>query len=135
MGNFLSTITYRIEHVPGEKNVIADILTRRFQVYRGMRPSVRRISAPIPHVQVINGVDWPNRKILLAAQQGIDTPNGTTKIHIASCASKMRFGYLRPPIVSNSSYSLYHMRDPWDTVNTTRPWRFGGKLYMGWHSK
>lgn len=40
---FLSAFTYIICHVPGDENVMADILTRWFKGYRGKRIEIRRV--------------------------------------------------------------------------------------------
>ena len=69
---FLSAFNYRIEHVPGDSNILPDIMTRWTRGYR-RSPSIRRVTAALP----FNGVaippdslefDWPSAAELVAAQ-------------------------------------------------------------------
>lgn len=71
---FLSTFSYTIQHIAGDENVMADILTRWMRGYRGHYPTVRRLrdaqhqlrvnTAPEP-----DSTTWPTRLQLLSAQQ------------------------------------------------------------------
>lgn len=77
---YLSTFTYRIEHVPGDKNVMVDIITRWMRGYRRIRPTVRCITAPVPAAPTASELQWPSRKSILDAQEETDhEPNGALK--------------------------------------------------------
>lgn len=67
---YLSTFTYRIEHIPGSDNVMADIMTRWLRGYRGQRPSIRRLKAPmsVPTAPTPDGDEWPKRKDIVQSQ-------------------------------------------------------------------
>lgn len=81
---FLSAFSYRIEHVPGELNIIADIMTRWMRGYRRRAPHQR-----VARLECTNGAcmvptaptkpsEWPSRTTLKAAQNGHEPPRGST---------------------------------------------------------
>lgn len=79
---FLSVFSYRIEHVPGDLNIIADIMTRWMRGYR-RRPNLRvaRLEGStgarmVPTVPFASS-NWPSRQTLLQAQEGQDPPLGS----------------------------------------------------------
>lgn len=73
---YLSTFTYRIEHIPGSENVMADIMTRWLRGYRGQRPSIRRLKAPlpVPTAPAPDGEEWPDRLAIIATQGTQEAP-------------------------------------------------------------
>ena len=76
---FLSSFNYRIEHIPGDRNVMADILTRWMRGYRGQLSKAKRIAAlnsnhSVPRAPVTES-EWPSRDEILTTQnQSKDNP-------------------------------------------------------------
>lgn len=66
---FMSTFSYKIEHVPVEENTMADILTRCMRGYPGYHGTIKKISfdgVTAPPVECDE--HWPDRKTILEAQ-------------------------------------------------------------------
>lgn len=76
---YMSTFTYRIEHVPGTQNIMADIMTRWLRGYRGQIRAVRRIKGPLPPVPTAPAAEdeWPDREVIREAQNAQDFPPPT----------------------------------------------------------
>ena len=72
-GLYLSRFAYAIEHVQGEKNIMAYIMTRWWRGYRGKRQAIKRISH-VPHQRDIapsplsEQFSWPDEEIILMSQ-------------------------------------------------------------------
>lgn len=92
---YLSSFTYRIEHVPGDQNVMADIMTRWLRGYRSTKSLVRRLKAvsPVPTAPKPDSNDWPHRSDILQAQRArteelpgnaIADPDGLLRINGAA---------------------------------------------------
>ena len=72
-GLYLSRFSYAIKHVKGEKNIMADIMTRWWRGYRGERQAVKRNShvlhqtdiAPSPLSEQLS---WPDEEMMLKSQ-------------------------------------------------------------------
>lgn len=54
---FLSQFQYRIEHIDGKDNVMADIMKTWIRGYRGKRVAIRRVSYPLLANQVVPSTD------------------------------------------------------------------------------
>lgn len=73
---YLSAFSYTIEHVPGELNTMADIMTRWMRGYRNSTPIPQRVSrikiatgeSLVPTVPD-NQAEWPSRDEILEAQR------------------------------------------------------------------
>lgn len=71
---FMSTFAYKIEHIPGEQNLLADMLFRLMHVYRGQQKALKRIamiklSDVVPKSQGADVKDWPTLRHILNAQK------------------------------------------------------------------
>lgn len=76
---YLSAFSYTIEHIPGELNTLADIMTRWMRGYRRVIPTTRRVA----RLQLGTGpdmvptapqrsADWPSRETILAVHSNTD---------------------------------------------------------------
>jgi len=71
---YLSQFQYRIEHVDGEANVMADVMTRWMRGYRGKRCAIRRVTYRILENAVVpspesKDFEWPNFSQIRQAQE------------------------------------------------------------------
>lgn len=74
-GLYLSKYSYIIEHVEGEKNVMADIMTRWCRGYRGKRLTVKRVTHLLLQQDVVEspldkGFHWPDAADISKEQHG-----------------------------------------------------------------
>lgn len=81
---YLSAFAYDIEHVPGDLNTMADIMTRWMRGYRRATPTTKRVgriqqSESVPTVPRDN-TSWPTLEGIASAQQLVQTKpkNATT---------------------------------------------------------
>ena len=86
-GLFLSRFSYAIEHVDGECNVMADIMTRWWRRYRCKRQSARRITHLLLKQDIVNSpleenFHWPNA-VEIAASQKKYSKESTGKVNKA----------------------------------------------------
>ena len=73
-GLFLSRFSYGIEHVDGESNVMADIMTRWWRGYRGKRQTARRITHLLLEKDFVasplqDTFQWPDAITIAASQK------------------------------------------------------------------
>ena len=71
---YLSQFSYTIEHVEGENNVAADMLTRWYAGCRGKRPSARRILSKLKNSDLIPTPEekdflWPTKHEIIETQR------------------------------------------------------------------
>lgn len=78
----LSAFTYSIEHIDGESNLWADLLSRWAQPTKTV--SLRRLALPKPPLKPLATQEWPDADTILASQQA----------HLATCPP---ICVLRPP--------------------------------------
>lgn len=72
---FLSSFTYKIEHIPGEHNTLPDIMTRWMRGYRGVVLRAKRLTATLPAIPIPpNPSEWPKRSLILELQQKTHSP-------------------------------------------------------------
>lgn len=70
---YLSTFSYTIEHVSGDANVFADILTRWMKGYRSSKCRICRVKQRVPYSGIpdspfANKFIWPDRAMIESAQ-------------------------------------------------------------------
>ena len=64
---------YTIYHISGEKNVMADIMTRWYAGYSGKRALVKRITSALMNQDLVpstefQGLQWPTEDDIIMAQ-------------------------------------------------------------------
>jgi len=75
----LSKFSYVIEHIPGEKNIMADIMTRWLKGYRGKRLAVKKISTVLQETDVVPSpedekFEWVTEDVIKEAQNSNEPP-------------------------------------------------------------
>ncbi len=73
-GLYLSRYSYVIEHVERDRNIVADIMTRWWRGYRGMRQTVKRVTHLLLERDIVyspfcTGFEWPSIEMVLKSQE------------------------------------------------------------------
>ena len=71
---YLSRFSYTVEHIMGERNVMADIMTRGYSRYRGRPSSVRRITHVLLKKDIVDSpltdnFEWPTDDVIRKSQR------------------------------------------------------------------
>ena len=71
---FLSQFMYRIEHVDGDENIMADIMTRWLRGYRVNEKTIKRVAHLLQAIDIVPSpletkFDWPNASAIANAQK------------------------------------------------------------------